>query len=180
MFTIVSLGYGSLHVGWGLGAGHLLVGPTATETTQRDNSLAPADLATEAMLQGEASRMLPAIEELAPLASYSGIRPATQHEDYQIYASPARSWITVAGIRSTGAPTLPLSQTFPALFPAIIDRYVDIAPPPAARPAGCLAAEIGSRLELLPVVCLCKYICIFICVCIYNYTYVIRCIFIFI
>eukprot|EP00873_Tetraselmis_striata_P035637 jgi/Tetstr1/455901/TSEL_042682.t1 len=107
-------------------SGHLLVGPTATETTQRDNSLAPADLATEAMLQGEASRMLPAIEELAPLASYSGIRPATQHEDYQIYASPARSWITVAGIRSTGlSASLGIGEYVNSLYEIHFGREVD-------------------------------------------------------
>ena len=33
---------------------------------------------------------------------YSGLRPATEHRDYQITAWPGQQWITVGGIRSTG------------------------------------------------------------------------------
>ena len=36
------------------------------------------------------------------LGTYSGLRPATEHRDYQIHARDGEQWITVGGIRSTG------------------------------------------------------------------------------
>ena len=36
-----------------------------------------------------------------------GLRPATEHRDYQIVARPADAWITVGGIRSTGLTASP-------------------------------------------------------------------------
>jgi len=39
---------------------------------------------------------------MAVTAAYAGLRPASEHKDYQIRAYAERSWITVGGIRSTG------------------------------------------------------------------------------
>jgi glycerol-3-phosphate dehydrogenase len=35
-------------------------------------------------------------------AAYAGLRPASEHKDYQIRTHADRRWITVGGIRSTG------------------------------------------------------------------------------
>lgn len=46
--------------------------------------------------------MLPALAGMPVTATYAGLRPATQFQDYQIAADKARNWISVGGIRSTG------------------------------------------------------------------------------
>ena len=50
-------------------------------------------------------KAVPATRGMVVVGTYSGLRPATEHRDYQIEAFPARNWITVAGIRSTGLST---------------------------------------------------------------------------
>jgi glycerol-3-phosphate dehydrogenase len=80
--------------------GNLLVGPTAEDQEARD--VAEVDEATLAMLIEKGKEMLPGLADVGVNAVYAGLRPATQFKDYQIEAQPERSWITVAGIRSTG------------------------------------------------------------------------------
>ena len=46
--------------------------------------------------------MVPALKGADVLGTYSGLRPATEHRDYQIVPHPGHNWVTVAGIRSTG------------------------------------------------------------------------------
>eukprot|EP00965_Chrysotila_dentata_P165987 5480629-Pleurochrysis_carterae.AAC.1 len=41
------------------------------------------------------------------VGSFAGLRPASQHRDYQIYSSLTDMWVTVAGIRSTGLSASP-------------------------------------------------------------------------
>ena len=80
---------------------HIVVGPTAEEQESRfDRTIDPAvgdDLTTFA---------LSIIPDLDPqkqyIGEYVGIRPATDHRDYQIYMTAHRNWIVAAGIRSTG------------------------------------------------------------------------------
>ena len=68
---------------------------------------------------------MPALRGTEVLGTYSGLRPATEHRDYQIAARPAHRWITVGGIRSTGLTGAPG-----------IAEYVGelCAPPPDPRP----------------------------------------------
>jgi glycerol-3-phosphate dehydrogenase len=80
--------------------GNLLVGPTAED--QQDRSLATVETATLETLIAAGSRMLPGLQDVEVTTAYAGLRPATEFKDYQIEALPDRSWITVAGIRSTG------------------------------------------------------------------------------
>lgn len=48
-----------------------------------------------------AHRTLPALGQHSRLlGTYAGLRPATEHRDYQLHA--ARRWLCAAGIRSTG------------------------------------------------------------------------------
>jgi glycerol-3-phosphate dehydrogenase len=80
--------------------GNLLVGPTAEEQENRDH--AALDQAQIEALIARGKRILPALAGETVTALYAGLRPATQFKDYQIEALAERSWITVAGIRSTG------------------------------------------------------------------------------
>ncbi len=49
-----------------------------------------------------AARLVPALAGMPVTAAYAGLRPASEHKDYQIRAHAERRWITVGGIRSTG------------------------------------------------------------------------------
>jgi len=80
--------------------GNLLVGPTAEEQEDRDH--AAVDRAALEALMARGQRILPALAGETVNALYAGLRPATQFKDYQIEVLAERSWITAAGIRSTG------------------------------------------------------------------------------
>lgn len=95
--------------------GNLLVGPTAED--QEDRALAEVDQATLQHLITKGTEMLPALAEQTINAVYAGLRPATQFKDYQIDFLPARHWITVGGIRSTGlTAALGIAQHVAALY----------------------------------------------------------------
>jgi glycerol-3-phosphate dehydrogenase len=80
--------------------GNLLVGPTAEEQTDRERPF--TDGATLAKLVEHAAGLVPALAGMAVTAAYAGLRPASEHKDYQIRAHADRHWITVGAIRSTG------------------------------------------------------------------------------
>ncbi|MFO1058666.1 MAG: NAD(P)/FAD-dependent oxidoreductase [Dongiaceae bacterium] len=80
--------------------GNLLAGPTAED--QEDREHAATDPATLARLVERAQQLVPALAGMPVNAVYAGLRPATAVSDYIIEGQPARRWITVAGIRSTG------------------------------------------------------------------------------
>lgn len=80
--------------------GNLLVGPTAEDQAER--RIATVETTTLETLAEAGRRMLPGLADIPVTTAYAGLRPATQFKDYQIEALPARRWITVGGIRSTG------------------------------------------------------------------------------
>ena len=80
--------------------GNLLVGPTAEEQDDREDTSVDEEALRRLIEQGE--RMLPGLAACPVIATYAGLRPATEFKDYQIEDSPERHWITVGGIRSTG------------------------------------------------------------------------------
>jgi glycerol-3-phosphate dehydrogenase len=49
-----------------------------------------------------AARILPRLTEHEVTAMYAGLRAATEHTDYQIHIDPAKRYVCVGGIRSTG------------------------------------------------------------------------------
>ena len=81
--------------------GNIIVGPTADNMfgpdakTNRSTTTTTID-----MLVKTAKERIPALETAQLVGSYSGLRPASNHSDYLIEKNG--SWITVAGIRSTG------------------------------------------------------------------------------
>lgn len=80
--------------------GKLLVGPTAEEQESRDD----ASVTTEQlkMLRAKGEEMLPGLVNEPIVASYAGIRPATQFKDFVITPYLEQNYISVGGIRSTG------------------------------------------------------------------------------
>ncbi|KAG9403331.1 hypothetical protein AC1031_005976 [Aphanomyces cochlioides] len=81
--------------------GHVLVGPTAEDQEARDNAANTPEVLS--MLRQTAVKIVPALSTRPIVGSYAGLRPATEHRDYQIDFDQARHWVTVGGIRSTGA-----------------------------------------------------------------------------
>lgn len=80
--------------------GNLLVGPTAEETEERER---PTTTQKELeQLIRRAVEILPALRGMPVTATYAGLRPATERKEYRVHHDPARHWITVGGIRSTG------------------------------------------------------------------------------
>jgi glycerol-3-phosphate dehydrogenase len=113
---------------WRTVYGNVVVGPTAVDQAcAADRS---TDAATAERLAAYGRRVVPALRGARVVGTYSGLRPASQHRDYQIYipteaaAGPAeraaeraagqqswlsgrhrhrhQQWVTVGGIRSTG------------------------------------------------------------------------------
>jgi len=80
--------------------GNVIVGPTAEDQEERDIAAVDHDMLE--MLVAKGRELLPGLSDVGVNALYAGLRPATQFKDYQIEALADRSWITVAGIRSTG------------------------------------------------------------------------------
>lgn len=80
--------------------GNLAVGPTAEEQESR------TDASTEAAslhdLRAKGIEMLPALADYEVTTVYAGLRPATEHQDYQISQHAEQNYISVSGIRSTG------------------------------------------------------------------------------
>lgn len=80
--------------------GNLAVGPTAEDQTSRTD--ASTETQTLENLRRKAIEMLPELANYEVTTVYAGLRPATEHQDYQISQNAAQNYITVGGIRSTG------------------------------------------------------------------------------
>lgn len=96
----------------------IVVGPTADDQESRTNITPEIKVAAE--LTRHAHRILDGYDDYEPsntfnpnindsntlessyVGEYVGIRPGTNHRDYQIHLIPDKHWISAAGIRSTG------------------------------------------------------------------------------
>ena len=80
---------------------HLVVGPTALDQSSKTDRSIDPDVAQQ--LDDHIRRVIPELDtETSHIGDYVGIRPGTDHRDYQIHLNPQNKWIAVAGIRSTG------------------------------------------------------------------------------
>ena len=80
--------------------GNILVGPTAEDQESRDNSNTVSDTLKD--LQNKAIEILPKIKEYKIIATFAGLRPASDETFYRVMINDDKNWITVGGIRSTG------------------------------------------------------------------------------
>ncbi len=80
--------------------GNVLLGPTATDIDDKhDTSTTREGLD---FILGKGARILPALAEEEVTATYAGLRAATESSDYQVHFDPARRYLCLGGIRSTG------------------------------------------------------------------------------
>ena len=80
--------------------GNILVGPTAEDQPSRNNSHIVGETLQD--LQEKAFKMLPALEKHKIIATFAGLRPASDKPHYRVSINEKKNWITVGGIRSTG------------------------------------------------------------------------------
>ena len=80
--------------------GNILLGPTAEDLPDKTATQTTADGVE--MLIGKGREILPQLLDEEVTATYSGLRAATEHSDYQIEMHAEQKYLCVGGIRSTG------------------------------------------------------------------------------
>ncbi len=80
--------------------GNVLLGPTAEDITDREDTATTADGLAGLLHAGH--RILPDLVHEEVTAVYAGLRAATEHRDYQIAIHDRERYACVGGIRSTG------------------------------------------------------------------------------
>jgi len=80
--------------------GNIIVGPTAENLVDKANT-ATSNNGLQTVLQ-KAYEIVPALMQEEITATYAGLRPATEHADYQIFLHKSQKYVCVGGIRSTG------------------------------------------------------------------------------
>ncbi len=80
--------------------GNILLGPTAEDLPDKTATQTTADGLK--MLIDKGREILPQLLDEEVTATYSGLRAATEHSDYQIEMHAEQKYLCVGGIRSTG------------------------------------------------------------------------------
>ncbi len=80
--------------------GNVLIGPTAEEQPERDRATVDRDALSALVRRG--AEIIPALAGAEVTAVYAGLRPASDSKAYRIRSEPARNWLTLGGVRSTG------------------------------------------------------------------------------
>ena len=112
--------------------GTVVVGPTAEDQESKSDRSVDAQTVDSLCEHGKA--LFPPLRTARIVGTYSGLRPATQHRDYQIRAVPDKDWISVAGIRSTGLTASPAIAEYVAFLYASMNSFLyssSSAPPPS-------------------------------------------------
>ena len=152
--------------------GNVVIGPTAEDQASRSDR--STDHATLQDLVRYGTHRIPALRNARILGSYAGLRPASEHRDYQMSSTTCHApkpgcvgargsgWISVAGIRSTGLTCAPgIGEYVAELYLGIRDGVPPVhasANPPLAedqlehrRPAdGCSIGVTDAALNPLP------------------------------
>ena len=80
--------------------GNVMLGPTAEDL--QDRTATGTSAAGFEFLLEKGRRIMPRLLDEEVTASYAGLRAAIDHGDYLIDADPAKRYLLVGGIRSTG------------------------------------------------------------------------------
>ena len=80
--------------------GNVVLGPTAEDIDDRTATGTTAGGLASLLAKGE--RIVPALLREEVTATYTGLRAATEHGDYQLFVHPDERYVCVGGIRSTG------------------------------------------------------------------------------
>ena len=87
-------------------------------------------------LRAYGEKVIPALKHAPLIGTYSGLRPATEHRDYQIYPIREHSWITVGGIRSTGlTASSGIAEYVLGLYQGLPQPQASSAEPSSAEPS---------------------------------------------
>jgi len=122
--TAVTKGIVICRTAWG----KLLVGPTAEEQDSRTE--AATDPATLRALMTRGEQILPGLARQRVVATYAGLRPATERKEYRIRLDAARGVLSIGGIRSTGlSAALGLAQHAAALLETAGPEAVPVSRP---------------------------------------------------
>jgi len=80
--------------------GNVLLGPTAQDVSDKDDTASTAEGLAYLRAQGE--RIMPELLGNEVTAVYVGLRAASEHTDYQVAIHAPEGYVCVGGIRSTG------------------------------------------------------------------------------
>jgi glycerol-3-phosphate dehydrogenase len=80
--------------------GNLLLGPTAEDQESRTDRRTVRE--TLQMLRQKGEAILPGLNEHKVVATFAGLRPASDQPHYRVHRNERGDWITAGGIRSTG------------------------------------------------------------------------------
>ena len=80
----------------------IVVGPTALDQDDRQNDIPCPAVRRQLAKKLQRTLRLSSDHRWEIVGEYVGIRPGTDHRDYQIHLQVDRCWVTCAGIRSTG------------------------------------------------------------------------------
>ncbi len=137
--------------------GNILVGPTAEDQESRTDSRTVKETLRD--LQEKAFRIVPALREHKIVATFAGLRPASDAPGYRVMVNEAQNWITVGGIRSTGlTASLGLAKHIWKLHDT---RYADAPPevPMVTTPNISVFAERDYEREGYGrIVCHCEHV----------------------
>ena len=81
---------------------HIVVGPTALDQSSRTDVTPDINVANQLTKHAQRLLSISINDKTSYVGEYVGIRPGTNHRDYQIHSIHHKQWISVAGIRSTG------------------------------------------------------------------------------
>jgi glycerol-3-phosphate dehydrogenase len=124
--------------------GNVLLGPTAQDVPDRADT-ATTEAGLHALL-GAGQAILPGLAGEEVTATYAGLRAATEHADYQVYADGDRRYACAGGIRSTGlSASLGLAEHVAGLLEETGLRLVPRPGPAPAPPAMPYIGEAGIR-----------------------------------
>ncbi len=145
--------------------GNVLVGPTAEDLADKTDTATTAEGLRSLVAAGAA--IVPALAAEEVTSTYSGLRAATEHRDYQIRCDAALRYVCVGGIRSTGlSASMAIAEHVAGLLGAAglpVAERADLPAPPRlpnlgeAFPRPATTAEtVAADPEYGRIVCFCE------------------------
>ena len=123
--------------------GNVMLGPTAEDRLDRDDTSTSAD--GLAFLQATGRAVLPSLFDEEVTSTYSGLRAATEHADYQLFAEG--TYVCVGGIRSTGlTASMAIAEHVVALLDAAGVAGPERSPDELVGPADLGCPQLGEMM----------------------------------
>ncbi|NKB75562.1 MAG: FAD-dependent oxidoreductase [Gammaproteobacteria bacterium] len=139
--------------------GNVLVGPTAEPQSSRDDASVNTEVLQQ--LQEKGNQIVPDLQNHTITATYAGIRPATEHQDYSIENQSEKNYISVGGIRSTGlSAALGIAKYVFDLHTSVRKPYTSLKSPtwPTANSIDEKKERDWQKADNRGVVCHCEWV----------------------